>query len=65
MGTLVTAHHVIDTFSPATYLDGQKAAEDCRAFCVQRLVVWIEQLPYHLFWAVLSRDAVLDVKRDD
>ena len=61
---MATARHDIDIFSPTAYLNDQKVAQDCKTLRAQGPVVWIDQPPYRPFWAVLTRDAIMDKERD-
>lgn len=55
----------IDIFSPEAYLDDVEVARRCRAMQAQGNVVWIEQAPYRPFWAVLRRNDIMAVERDN
>ena len=61
---MATARHDVDIFSPTAYLNDQKVAQDCKTLRAQGPVVWIDQPPYRPFWAVLTRDAIMDKERD-
>lgn len=54
----------LDIFSPQAYLDEMEVARRCKALRAQGPVLWIEQEPYRPFWAVLTRDAIMEVERD-
>jgi cytochrome P450 len=54
----------LDIFSPAAYLDEVEVAQRCKALRAQGPVLWIEQEPYKPFWAVLTRDAIMEVEKD-
>lgn len=54
----------IDIFSPEAYLDEGEVARRCAELRALGPVVWIEQDPYRPFWAVLRRDAIMEVERD-
>ncbi|MDE2621540.1 MAG: cytochrome P450, partial [Sphingomonadales bacterium] len=54
----------LDIFSPEAYLDEAEVSRRCRALCAKGPVLWVEQAPYKPFWAVLSRDAIMQVERD-
>lgn len=55
----------IDIFSPEAYLDDAEVARRCNEMQAQGPVVWIEQDPYRPFWAVLRRDYIMTVERDN
>lgn len=55
----------IDIFSPEAYLDDVEVARRCRQMQAQGPVLWIEQAPYRPFWAVLRRDDIMAVERDN
>lgn len=55
----------LDIFSPEAYLDEAEVARRCKELRAQGPVLWIEQEPYRPFWAVLRRDAVMQVERDN
>lgn len=55
----------IDIFSPEAYLNDAEVARRCKEMQAQGPVLWIEQEPYRPFWAVLSRDDIMKVERDN
>ena len=55
----------IDIFSPEAYLDDAEVARRCKEMHAQGRVLWIEQEPYRPFWAVLRRDDIMAVERDN
>lgn len=56
---------VIDIFSPEAYLDDAEVSRRCAEMHGQGRVLWIEQAPYRPFWAVLRRDDIMAVERDN
>ena len=54
----------LDIFSPEAYLDEAEVARRCKELLAQGPVLWVEQEPYRPFWAVLSRDAIMQVEKD-
>lgn len=54
----------LDIFSPESYLDEAEVARRCKELRAQGPVLLIEQEPYRPFWAVLRRDAIMQVERD-
>lgn len=54
----------LDVFSPEAWLDEDEVARRCKELRAQGPVLWIEQEPYRPFWAVLTRDAIMQVERD-
>lgn len=54
----------LDIFSPEAYLDEAEMARRCKELRAKGPVLWIEQEPYRPFWAVLSRDAIMQVEKD-
>lgn len=54
----------LDIFSPEAYLDEAEVARRCKELRQQGSVLWIEQPPYKPFWAVLRRDAIMQVEKD-
>lgn len=54
----------LDVFSPDAYLDEAEVARRCQELRAQGAVLWVEQEPYRPFWAVLRRDAIMEVERD-
>ncbi len=54
----------LDIFSPEAYLDEAEVARRCKELRALGPVLWVEQEPYRPFWAVLSRDAIMQVERD-
>jgi len=54
----------LDIFSPEAYLDEAEVAHRCKQLRQQGSVLWIEQPPYKPFWAVLRRDAIMQVEKD-
>lgn len=55
----------LDVFSPAAYLDEDEVARRCQVLRAQGRVLWVEQEPYRPFWAVLTREDVVAVERDN
>jgi cytochrome P450 len=54
----------LDVFSPEAYLDEAEVARRCKDLRAIGPVLWVEQEPYRPFWAVLRRDAIMEVERD-
>lgn len=54
----------LDVFSPESLLDEAEVARRCKELRAQGPVLWIDQEPYRPFWAVLTRDAIMQVERD-
>ena len=54
----------LDIFSPEAYLDEAEVARRCKELRALGPVLWVEQEPYRPFWAVLQRDAIMQVERD-
>ncbi len=54
----------LDVFSPEAYLDEAEVARRCKELRAIGPVLWVEQDPYRPFWAVLRRDAIMEVERD-
>lgn len=54
----------LDIFSPEAYLDEVEIASRCKQLRAAGAVQWIELEPYRPFWAVLRRDAIMQVERD-
>lgn len=54
----------LDVFSPEAWLDEAQVARRCKELRAKGPVLWIEQEPYRPFWAVLTRDAIMQVERD-
>ena len=64
MRTVARPTGTLDIFSPEAYLDEAEVARRCKVLRNQGPVLWIEQAPYRPFWAVLSRDAIMQVEKD-
>lgn len=55
----------LDIFSPEAYLDEAEVARRAKELRAQGPVLWVDQEPYKPFWAVLTRDAIMQVERDN